>query len=182
MKYLLEGQESERLKFRKLERNDYDAWLPLFQQEGVERFIGLGHLHTAEEQCNAWFERAFMRYEDQLGGLNVLVDKRTGKLVGQSGLLIQHVDGIDRLEVGYSILPEYWQKGYATEAARRVRDHAFENNFTDSLISIIHVENFNSMKVAENNGMTFLHETIYKDFPVRIYGITRAEWEQLRSS
>ncbi len=178
MSYLLEGQESERLRFRKLERNDHDAWLPLFQQGGIARFVGLEHLSSAKEQCDTWFERAFKRYDDQLGGLNVLEDKQTGKLVGQSGLLIQHVDGIDRLEVGYSVLPEYWRKGYASEAARKCRDYAFENNFTDSLISIIHVENFNSMKVAENNGMKFLHLTIYKEFPVKIYGITRAEWEQ----
>lgn len=84
--------------------------LPLFRQEGVARFVGLGHLSTAEECCDAWFDRAFKRYEEQKGGLNVLIDKQTGKLVRQSGLLIQHVDGMDRLEVGYSILPEYWQK------------------------------------------------------------------------
>jgi ribosomal-protein-alanine N-acetyltransferase len=181
MKYLLTGQESARLRFRKLELSDYDAWLPLFQQEGVARFVGLGHIETAEEQCNMWFERAFLRYENQMGGLNALIDKQTGKLVGQSGLLVQHVDGVDRLEVGYSILPDYWKQGYAIEAASRCRDFAFENEFTDSLISIIHVENFKSMKVAENNGMKFLHETIYKEFPVRIYGMSKEEWGNLRS-
>ncbi len=177
MKYLLKDQESARLTFRKVEHTDYDAWLPLFQQEGVAKFLGMGHIPTAKEQCDLWFEKCAHRYENELGGLNALICKETGKLVGQSGLLIQHVDGMDRMEVGYSILPEYWKNGYAIEAASRIRDYAFENELTDSLISIIHVENFSSTKVAERNGMKFLHETVYKDFPVRIYGITREEWE-----
>lgn len=180
MKYLLKDQESARLTFRQVERSDYDAWLPLFRQEGVARFLGMEHIATAEAQCDLWFEKCADRYENNLGGLNALISKETGKLVGQSGLLIQHVDGVDRMEVGYSILPEYWKKGYAIEAAGKVRDYAFENELTDSLISIIHVENFPSMKVAENNGMKFLHETVYKDFPVKIYGITREEWENRR--
>ena len=174
--YLLENQETRRLKFRKLRGDDYDAWLPLFRQPGVAGFLGLAHLASPEDQCELWFERAFKRYNDNTGGMNALIDKKTGNLVGQSGLLVQYVDDLERLEVGYSILPQYWRQGYATEAARKCRDYAFEEMLTKSLISIIHVENLNSIKVAGNNGMAFSHETLYKDTPVKIYQITREEW------
>ncbi|HYD21262.1 MAG TPA: GNAT family N-acetyltransferase, partial [Flavipsychrobacter sp.] len=170
---------TKRLKLRKLREDDYDQWLPLFRQQGVARFLGLEHLPTPEEQCSLWFERSFKRYNENLGGMNVLIDKETGNLVGQSGLLVQNVDDQERLEVGYSILPQYWQKGYATEAARKCRDYAFENDYTESLISIIHIENVNSIKVAENNGMSFSHETIFKNTAVKIYRITKEEWCKL---
>jgi RimJ/RimL family protein N-acetyltransferase len=56
------------------------------------------------------------------------------------------------LEVGYSILSSYQGKGYASEATKKCRDYAFFNNFSSSLISIIHPENTGSKEVAQNNG------------------------------
>lgn len=141
MNYLLTGGESARLHFRLLDNNDYNDWLPFFLHEDNARFVGLDHLKTPEERCDYWFERSMARYANKLGGMNVLVSKETGKLVGQAGLLVQHVEGAPFLEVGYSLLPEYWGKGYAIEAASKLRDHAFESGWADSLISIIHIEN-----------------------------------------
>ena len=87
------------------------------------------------------------------GGMNVLVNKQTNAFIGQCGLLVQTVDGIKELEIGYSILPKYWRQGYASEAAQKCKAFAIEHNFTESLISIINVNNIPSQKVAINNGM-----------------------------
>jgi RimJ/RimL family protein N-acetyltransferase len=97
----------------------------------------------------------FYRYENDLGGMNVLIDKKTNRLVGQCGLLIQTIENIVRLEIGYSILPEFWNKGFASESAAKCKDYAFEHNFANSLISMVHVDNISSEKVALKNGMTF---------------------------
>ncbi|WP_276134425.1 GNAT family N-acetyltransferase [Polluticoccus soli] len=153
MNYLLYGQETPRLTFNRVDLKYADAWLNLFKEQGVARFVGLDHLPTPEDQCNQWFERAFTRIDNGLGGLNALVSKETGELIGQSGLLVQVVDEQTHLEVGYSILPQYWRQGYAIEAASKCRDCAFEMGLTDTLISIIHTENHPSMAVAEANGM-----------------------------
>jgi len=59
--------------------------------------------------------------------MNALIDKKTNLLVGQCGLLIQSVQNIERLEIGYSILPEYWYNGYASESAIKCKNYAFEN-------------------------------------------------------
>lgn len=39
--------------------------------------------------------------------MNALIHKETGIFIGQCGLLKQMVDGIDELEIGYSLLPEH---------------------------------------------------------------------------
>jgi [ribosomal protein S5]-alanine N-acetyltransferase len=31
MKYILKGQQTQRLIFRKIQQSDYDQWLPFFQ-------------------------------------------------------------------------------------------------------------------------------------------------------
>jgi len=62
-------------------------------------------------------------------------------------------------------------KGYATEAAKKCKEFAFENNLAESLISIIHVDNIPSQKVALNNGMFLDKTTIYRDNQVHIFRI-----------
>lgn len=103
--------------------------------------------------------------------MNALVCKTTEAFVGIAGLLLQTVDDIQELEIGYSILPKHWKKGYATEAAIKCKDHAIANKLSDSLISIIHIDNVPSQKVATNNGMVLDKITTYRDNPVHIYRI-----------
>jgi len=92
--------------------------------------------------------------------------------------LVQEVDGIQELEIGYTIIPAYWNQGYATEAARKCKEFAFENNFADSIISIIHVENIRSEMVARKNGMQLDKTTSFKGFPVNIFRIRRSDFEK----
>ena len=176
MKYLLAGQTSARLTFRLLVREDFTAWMPLFEDKTAAGFLGMADIGTPKEQCEKWFEISENRYKNDLGGMNVLIDKASNELVGQCGLLIQKVDGKKEMEIGYSILPKHWNKGYATEAAQKCRDYAFENNFTDSLISIVHIDNVRSEKVARKNGMTFNKKTIFKEMPVNIFRIIKTDW------
>lgn len=103
--------------------------------------------------------------------MNALIEKQTGKLVGHCGLLVQTVDDETELEIGYSLLPAFWSRGYATEAARTCKNFAFANTLAESLISIISKTNIASQKVARANGMTIDKETTYHDVPVYIYRI-----------
>jgi ribosomal-protein-alanine N-acetyltransferase len=171
MRYLLTGEETKRLRFRLLEESDFDAWLPLFSTPEAIQFLGLAGIPTPEKRCRKWFETVQNRYENNLGGMNVLIDKQTETLIGQCGLLVQEVDGIRELEIGYSVLPCFWGNGYATEAARKCKEFAFANQFSGSLISIVHIQNIRSVHVAQKNGMILDKQTIFKDMPVNIFRI-----------
>jgi RimJ/RimL family protein N-acetyltransferase len=70
-------------------------------------------------------------------------------------------------------LPQFWQQGFAIEAAQKCKEFAFEHHFADSLISIIHVDNVPSQKVALKNGMHLQKTTSYKDNPVHIFRVDR---------
>nr|WP_321225884.1 GNAT family N-acetyltransferase [uncultured Psychroserpens sp.] len=172
MNYLLTGQETERLQFRPVTAADYDTWLPLFKEKNVDKFLGMPEGLSQTEQCDYWFKKVWHRYENNLGGMNALIDKQTGDFIGQSGLLIQTIEDEERLEVGYSILPKFWGKGYAQEAAKKCRDFCFEHEFTDNVISMMHVDNIASEIVAIKNGMTL--EKQVDGF--KVFSITRAKW------
>lgn len=181
MKYLLEGQETLRLDFRLLAKSDFDEWMALFKIQNVALFLGMDVNLSEEQLCQSWFDKVFHRYENDLGGMNVLVDKSTHKMVGQCGLLIQNVESEERLEIGYSILPEYWGQGFAFEASQKCKEHAFEYDFSESLISIVHVNNIASEKVALKNGMR--PERYIEDFqgmPIHMFEITKEQWMESR--
>lgn len=165
MKYTLENSETERLQFRLLTENDFDDWLPFFEATEAMRFLALDPLKSKEELCQLWFDKVMARYANDLGGMNVLIDKKTGAFVGQCGLLVQTVEDKEILEIGYSVLPEFWGKGYATEAARHCKEMAFGRNYTDAVHSIIHVDNHAAEAVALKNGMT-----LFKAIPTYLSG------------
>lgn len=174
MRYVLTGEQTERLDFHLLTRDYFEAWVPMFDDTSVAGFLGMDPSKPSRELCEYWFEKSLKRYEENRGGMNVLIDRQTGAFVGQCGLLLQTIDGEDRLEVGYSVLPQYWGKGYATEAARRCKELAFERNYCDVLISIVHPDNHASAQVARNNGMSI--ERFVPDFagmPVNIYRVEK---------
>ncbi len=171
MKYLLTGHQSERLQFRNLEESDFDWWMEFATNKTATRYFDFtGGLHP-KDFCRLWFDKVFERYRNNTGGHNVLIKANTGERVGMCGLLVQEVDGVSELEIGYSIHPDYWKQGFATEAARECKTIAFKNNFADSLISIVHKENIASMEVAKNNEMVIEKSTIYKGIPVLIFRV-----------
>lgn len=168
--FLLTDQESERLLFRKVKSSDFDDWLPFHEAPQSSQFWA-GLPENPKVACKQQFSRIFERYEEHSGGMNALISKDTNKLIGLAGLLIQNMDGKQELEIGYSILPMHWRKGYAFEAAQKCKEIAFEKNWSKSLISIIQVDNIPSQKTALKNGMFLDFATLYQNNPVYIFRI-----------
>lgn len=177
MKYTMAGVQTERLRFRAISRSDFDAWLE-FHKDPKTHEHWIAESEAPETECEKWYRKQFFRYENGLGGMNALIEKRTGLFIGHCGLLVQTVDHITELEIAYSLLPGSRNNGFATEAAKKCRDVAFEHAFAPSLISIISVTNTPSEKVALKNGMTLDKTTEYKGNKVNIFRICREEWKR----
>lgn len=172
MKYLLAGEKTERLDFRTANENDFAAWLE-FHRDPVTSLYWKSEKSTPDEECHKWYAKQQWRYENDLGGMNALIERSSGKLVGHGGLLIQEVNGKTAMEIAYSLLPAYWNKGYATEAALKCRDIAFANDYAASLISIISITNLPSEKVALKLGMYKDFQTVYNGNEVNIFRINK---------
>jgi ribosomal-protein-alanine N-acetyltransferase len=175
-KYSLEGQETERLLFRKITEQDFDTWLAFCKYPDSLKYIFSQEQLKVEdpiERCRIWFNRVFNRYENGLGGMNALIEKQTGAFVGQCGLLIQTIDDMEELEIGYSLMPAFRGKGFASEAAIKCKEFAFANDYATSLISVIVPENTDSIKVALNNRMKLDKTTTSNGDVVNIYRINK---------
>ena len=167
MDYLLTGEESKRLYFRKIQPSDFKLWLPFHKDPSSSEFWSEEN-SSPKAACQKWFDNTFNRYKNNLGVMNALIDKNSRALIGQCGLLKQTVDNLQELEIGYSLLPIFRNLGYATEAAIKCKSFAFEHKLAQSLVSIIPIENKASQHVAIKNSMSLDTTTTYKNNPVHI--------------
>ena len=77
-------------------------------------------------------------------------EKEGGKFLGCAGLWKS--PPWPELELGYWLLKEVQGKGYATEAAVRVKEFAFQQIKAKTLVSFIHPANEPSKKLAQRLG------------------------------
>ncbi len=178
MRYILDKEQTSRLHFRSVDISQFNDWINFFKDPSSFKHW-IEQRQDSETECRKWYEKQENRYASDLGGMNALVEKSTGNLIGYSGLLIQHVDDKEELEVAYSLLPSYRNKGYATEAAHKCRDYAFANNLKDSVISIVSITNIPSANVATKNGMLLEKLTSYRENQVNIFRIEKSDWKKL---
>jgi RimJ/RimL family protein N-acetyltransferase len=173
------GLPSQRLVYRPLTEDDIPVWAEFFTSPEATRFLPDFGYTLPIDRSRHMIEKQLERYNENRYGMHALIEKNTHHFIGLCGLLLQEPDGIQELEVGYHLLPKHWHKGYATEAAKNFRDFAFNNELRDSVVSMIHVDNFPSQNVALRNGMN--QERITNSFfniPHYIYRITKQEWEK----
>ncbi len=165
---MLHGSNTSRLLFRRLKKDDYLPWIEFFKSPEALKyvFISPGDI----QQCKSWIQRQLERYERDGIGLYALINEQN-IMVGQAGLLVQQVESKQEIEISYHLIPRFWGNGYATEAARYCKEFAFANDLARSLISIIHIENFRSQKVALKNGMFKEKTTVFKGYPVDIFRV-----------
>ena len=164
--------QTERLVLRPFRQDDLDRLSELMANPGFMRFsTGL----YSREQTATFLDKLLGWDEKGIPSLFAVILSETGDLLGYCGFY--HPEGFDDTEIGYRLDPEFWNRGFATEAARAVRDCGFREWKLDRLISLIHPENIPSRRVAEKNGMTPERLTTFKGFPTQVFAITRQHWE-----
>ncbi len=161
--------ETERLRLRELRQSDFDELYAMFNDPLVMRYYpGLRDEHGTQ----AWLDWMIQdRYPKHGYGLWAVERKEDGAFVGQCGLLLQQVDGNDEVEIGYLLKSSEWHKGYATEAARACKEHAFTVLGCPYVISLIRLINTPSRAVAERNGMSVWKTTTFKGFESLVYRV-----------
>jgi len=167
--YILKNIKTPRLVFRKIKPEDADPWMEFFNSAEALRFLPFKQY--SRDACNEWIERQELRYKTSRSGLCALIDRESGELVGQCGLLLQEINNRQEIEISYHLIPKNWKQGYAIEAAIAAKEYVFKNKLADSLISIIHIDNINSQKVAIRNGMRIERQMSWLGYPVYIFRV-----------
>ena len=167
--------ETSRLILREMTEADFDALYAVLADSDIMEH----YPYTFDEQrVRGWIARNRERYETLGFGLWAVVRKENGEMIGDCGLTMQRINGKIVPEIGYHIRADQQRKGYATEAARAVRDWAFANTPFRTLFSYMKYTNIPSCAVAAANGMQLVEEYADEENTVtKVYAITRREWE-----
>jgi ribosomal-protein-alanine N-acetyltransferase len=155
--------ETERLLLRMPTLADAVPFAALFNDPTAMEFIGGVHPETSDNpECpvRRWLERW------EANGVGPLIAERRddGVVVGRAGLHIwdtktwtptSYADAGEHAqpELGWALIREHWGNGYATEAARAVREWVWTLGI-ERLISVIAPANARSQRVAEKLGCT----------------------------
>jgi RimJ/RimL family protein N-acetyltransferase len=151
---------TERLVLRPLTASDLAALFAIQSDPDHMRY----YPHPfAEHETADWIDRSVRHQERHGFSLWAVEDGSTGVLLGNVGPVRRQVDGLDEVELGWSITPARSRQGIASEAAAGCRDWCWANLDVDHLISLVRPENGPSRGVAERIGMTVWKETLHGD-------------------
>lgn len=161
--------ETTRLMLREPLEKDSIILGSLWQNEIVRAFLG-GIL--SKEQVLEKIEQLQLHWKDHNFGLWVVCDKNTMQIMGLCG---PHYSD-DGVEISYMFLPEFWRKGFATEALIASVDYCFSTLDIELLIVITQKANISSCSLLEK--ARFKHIKDFERFNAlqSMYGLTKAEW------
>ena len=155
--------ETERLSLRAFAPSDATSLLRVVDanRAHLERWLVWPTRMTTARAIAAWAERPYDASEAYRLGI---YERTSGELVGAAGLKVRSVDpaGAWRwVDIGYWLAAAALGSGYATEAARRLAIHAFDDLESPRLEIRTEPENTPSIRVAERLG--FRHEGTLRD-------------------
>lgn len=175
--------QTERLDLRELTADDLDA---LHEALGDPVSMAAYEHGFSRAETAQWIARSRVRYERDGYGLWGVVLRETGELIGDCGLTDQPIEDDTVLEVGYHLAARFQGQGFAVEAARVCRDHAFTALEAPAVWAKVRDTNLASMNVAIRLGMLVRRRFVVHyqgiDMPHLGFAITRSEWSAAASS
>ena len=162
--------ETENLVLRPFKDEDVDGYFGVLDSPEVRRWL---RLPESLDRSDAWQQMAWFLGQWELRGTGhwALEEKESGQFVGRAGLHRPERHDWPGVEVGWALHPDYWGRGYATEAGAAAVRYGFDELEVEKLFSCILPENHRSQAVAKRLGFEFLEERILVFFPKLPHGI-----------
>lgn len=175
--------ETKRLILRQWKREDF----LVFQQLNADPIV-MQYFPSvlSKNESNDLAQKMYDLIENKDWGVWAVEEKESGDFIGCVGL---HEPSLDLpfspcVEVAWRLLNKYWDKGYATEAAKRALAYAFDELKLDEIVSFTaHINHRSeavmkrlSMKKSEN---TFEHPDLPMGHRLKehlLYVISREEF------
>ena len=170
--------ETERLYLRPITQEDFDNWSLILSDAETMKHYPAPYDASGVQR---WIDWTLSNYEKYGFGLCALILKDTGEFIGDCGITMQNINGQTVPEIGYHLNKKFWRKGYASEAARKCMEYAFEVIKFDKVYSYMTSSNAASYGVAVKNGMNFIEEYLEHGVPHRVYALSIQEWNARNS-
>lgn len=145
--------ETARLVLRRLSPDDAAFILDLLNQPSFLQFIGDRNVRTLDDARNYILQGPAASYQQHGFGLYLTLLKDSGAPIGLCGLVKR--DSLPDVDVGYALLPQFWGKGYATEAATAVFQYGRQTLGLLRIVAVVNPDNAGSIAVLKKLGLRF---------------------------
>ncbi len=139
--------ETKRLLIRPYRFEDVHEIVSMFQDQEVMEFMPNGTDKTLRDTemrianyINHYSVYGYSKY--------VLMDKGTKQLIGDCGIC--RIEHSEINELGYRVKKEFWNQGFATEAANAIIGYAFNDLKFTELNALVERQNTKSIYILEN--------------------------------
>ena len=168
--------ETKRLILRPITQDDFENWAAILSDAETMKHYPAPYDAAGVQR---WIDWTLKNYEVYGFGLWAVILKENGQFIGDCGITMQPINGKELPEIGYHLNKAYWRKGYASEAARKCMEYAFETLQFPAVYSYMTSTNAASYGVALKNGMKFVEEYEEEGHGLhRVYAMTKEEWAQ----
>lgn len=145
--------ETERLIIRPISLDDADFIFELYNMPKFIKFIGDRNIHSVSD-AEEYIKARFLPQFEKLGFGNYLVVLKEGKhKIGGVGIFER--EGLDIVDIGFSVLEKFEGKGYMYEAAEKVKSIGMDIFSLHKISAITTKDNFSSQKLIEKLDLKF---------------------------
>ena len=183
--------ETRRLLLRSFEEGDVEAWARIMRDPEVMRYLGDGARYRVKRLAAGLVARFsdlearravsyMIDHWAEFGyGEWAIEERATGSVVGRAGLIYQTDWDAEptRIEIGWTLAPEFWGRGYATEGACAALVYAFDELEIERVISICRVDHHRSERVMQRLNLSLQGRTRWKGGESFWYAADRETWQ-----
>lgn len=158
--------ETPRLILRRFTEADAPFLYLLNSDPEVVKYVHEATMQTVEQASDIIRHIILPQYENNFGRWAIHI-KADNELIGWCGL--KHLPASGEIDLGYRLLHTAWGKGFATEAAGNVLNHAFNKLHLEEITGKTHAENIGSIKVLQKIGMLFIKDEIEDNCLIKVF-------------
>src|SRR4051812_18407342 len=148
--------ETERLLLRQFTPDDAEFILRLLNEPSFIANIADRGVRTVEQAAAYLVGGPIRSYAEHGHGLWLVALKEAAmQPIGMCGLLRR--EQFEDVDVGYAFLPEFWSRGYASEAARAALEYGKRELGLERIIALVAPHNAGSIRLLEKLGFAFSH-------------------------
>ena len=145
--------ETERLILRRLNVDDAAFILTLLNEPSFLRYIGDKKVRDLDGARQYILNGPVASYDRNGFGLCLVELKESHTPIGICGLLKR--DELPDPDIGFALLPDFWNKGFAFEAANAVLQDGRERLSIEHILAITSLDNEASINLLERLGFKF---------------------------
>jgi len=170
---------TERLVLRPFVHEDLTELAAIHAEESFWWYPLRSGMNT--EQTAGFLVRTIERYQSDGCGIEAVIDRESGAMIGWAGLAVPHFlpEILPAVEVGWRLASAHRGRGLATEAGAAAVEWGFTGGGLTRIVSIYEPENVASGKVMEHLGFTPFLRTkgVLRGEDIAVTELTREQWK-----